>query len=87
MRRVAVELFRDTTDVDTGAAQPRAGQIAIVAMAAMHTASFGQGDFGSTLPRHARRTHSAAATADDKEVKIIGLHRESLYLQILSLLK
>ena len=73
MRGVAVELFRDATDIDAGAAQARARQTAIIPMAAMHTASFGQGNFGPALRCHTRRSHTATATTDDEEVKIIGL--------------
>ena len=78
MGGVAVKFFRDATDVDAGAAQARAGQTAIIAMAAMHAARFGERNFGSALCRHPRRAHPATAAADDEQVEFIsllGLHR------------
>ena len=55
VRGVAVELLRDATEVDAGAAQGRV---------------FGDRDARATLRRHARGTHAAAAGADDEEIEV-----------------
>jgi hypothetical protein len=43
----------------------------------MHAARFSQGNFGTALRRHPRRSHPATAATDDEQVKIkawVGLH-------------
>ena len=59
MGRVAVELFRDAAEVDTGAA---------------HFRHFGQRHAGAALRGHAGSAHAAAAPANDEQVEIKSLH-------------
>ena len=51
VRRIAVEFFRNTTDVDAGAA---------------HGGHLGKGNTRAALRRHACGTYAAAAAANDK---------------------
>ena len=65
VRRVAVELFRDATEVDAGAA---------------HFGNLGQGNLGAALGSHTRRAHAAAAAANHEKVKVKILHECSFLL-------
>ena len=82
---VTVEFFGDATHVDTSAAQPRAGQTTIFAIAAVHATRLGQSNFGSALCRHTGSAHAAAAAANDEEVEIVAwvcIHGVSLFFGV-----